>query len=411
MAVPKLRFKDSEGREFPEWEEKILGEYLTVSKSRNTKCAYSKEQVLSVSGELGVVNQISLLGRSYAGASVVPYRIVETGDIVYTKSPLKTNPYGIIKTNRGESGIVSTLYAVYHPKNCTDSRLIEYYFESDFRLNKYLKPLVNIGAKHDMKISNETVLQGIVCLPSLPEQQKITDFLTAYDTMIDTQTKRVETMKTRKKGLLQKIFSQEIRFRDDEGKEFPEWEEKKLGEVTLIERGASPRPIEKYITSNDEGINWIKIGDAPIDGNVISNVKEKITDEGASKSRAVKKGDLILSNSMSYGRPYLLNVDGCIHDGWLLIRNSQNKFDSAFLLQLLSSSFVKLQYERLSNQGVVSNLNKELVKSVDVYIPALPEQQKIADFLTAVDHQIEVEEKRLETMKIIKKGLLQQMFI
>lgn len=409
--MPKLRFKDSEGREFPEWEEKILGEYLTVSKSRNTKCAYSKEQVLSVSGELGVVNQISLLGRSYAGASVVPYRIVETGDIVYTKSPLKTNPYGIIKTNRGESGIVSTLYAVYHPKNCTDSRLIEYYFESDFRLNKYLKPLVNIGAKHDMKISNETVLQGIVCLPSLPEQQKITDFLTAYDTMIDTQTKRVETMKTRKKGLLQKIFSQEIRFRDDEGKEFPEWEEKKLGEVTLIERGASPRPIEKYITSNDEGINWIKIGDAPIDGNVISNVKEKITDEGASKSRAVKKGDLILSNSMSYGRPYLLNVDGCIHDGWLLIRNSQNKFDSAFLLQLLSSSFVKLQYERLSNQGVVSNLNKELVKSVDVYIPALPEQQKIADFLTAVDHQIEVEEKRLETMKIIKKGLLQQMFI
>lgn len=411
MAVPKLRFKDSEEREFPEWEEKILGEYLTVSKSRNTKCAYSKEQVLSVSGELGVVNQISLLGRSYAGASVVPYRIVETGDIVYTKSPLKTNPYGIIKTNRGESGIVSTLYAVYHPKNCTDSRLIEYYFESDFRLNKYLKPLVNIGAKHDMKISNETVLQGIVCLPSLPEQQKITDFLTAYDTMIDTQTKRVETMKTRKKGLLQKIFSQEIRFKDDEGKEFPKWEEKKLGEVTLIERGASPRPIEKYITSNDEGINWIKIGDAPIDGNVISNVKEKITDEGASKSRAVKKGDLILSNSMSYGRPYLLNVDGCIHDGWLLIRNNQNKFDSAFLLQFLSSPFVKMQYERLSNQGVVSNLNKELVKSVDVYIPALPEQQKIADFLTAVDKQIEVEEKRLETMKIIKKGLLQQMFI
>lgn len=409
--MPKLRFKDSEEREFPEWEEKILGEYLTVSKSRNTKCAYSKEQVLSVSGELGVVNQISLLGRSYAGASVVPYRIVETGDIVYTKSPLKTNPYGIIKTNRGESGIVSTLYAVYHPKNCTDSRLIEYYFESDFRLNKYLKPLVNIGAKHDMKISNETVLQGIVCLPSLPEQQKITDFLTAYDTMIDTQTKRVETMKTRKKGLLQKIFSQEIRFKDDEGKEFPKWEEKKLGEVTLIERGASPRPIEKYITSNDEGINWIKIGDAPIDGNVISNVKEKITDEGASKSRAVKKGDLILSNSMSYGRPYLLNVDGCIHDGWLLIRNNQNKFDSAFLLQFLSSPFVKMQYERLSNQGVVSNLNKELVKSVDVYIPALPEQQKIADFLTAVDKQIEVEEKRLETMKIIKKGLLQQMFI
>ena len=307
-----------------------------------------------------------------------------------------------------EKGIISKFYPVFKGNNC-NLYFLKTLLNSD---PATLRKIAYTAKGTSQKVLSITDLKKItVTIPTLPEQEKIADFLSNYDRMIDVQSQRVEAMKTRKKGLLQKIFSQEIRFRDDEGKEFPEWEEKKLGEVTLIERGASPRPIEKYITSNDEGINWIKIGDAPIDGNVISNVKEKITDEGASKSRAVKKGDLILSNSMSYGRPYLLNVDGCIHDGWLLIRNSQNKFDSAFLLHFLSSPFVKMQYERLSNQGVVSNLNKELVKSVDVYIPALPEQQKIADFFNAVDKQIEVEEKRLETMKTIKKGLLQQMFI
>lgn len=406
MAAPKLRFHDEQGREYPEWETKKIGDYFKV---KDIKTIESKETPLMAF----VANKgIAPKGKRYDRSALVKtankqYKRTDYGDFIYSSNNLDVGSIGL---NLYGTAAISPVYEIFESKMKMNLQCINTLIQRPKNLYNVLRFRQGV-IYGQLRIHPDDFLKVTCSFPSLPEQEKISNFLTMVDHQIDIQSKRVEAMKNRKKGLLQKIFSREIRFRDDEGKEFPEWEKKKLGEVTLIERGASPRPIEKYITSNDEGINWIKIGDAPIDGNVISNVKEKITDEGASKSRAVKKGDLILSNSMSYGRPYLLNVDGCIHDGWLLIRNNQNKFDSAFLLQFLSSPFVKMQYERLSNQGVVSNLNKELVKSVDVYIPSLPEQQKIADFLTAVDKQIEVEEKRLETMKIIKKGLLQQMFI
>ena len=143
--------------------------------------------MLSVSGEYGIINQIEFQGRSFAGESVAEYHVVETNDIVYTKSPLKANPYGIIKVNNGAPGIVSTLYAVYHPCEGTVAEYIDYYFGNDLRLNKYLKPLVNIGAKHDMKVNNETVLTGEVYFPGYSEQKKIVGFLTILDERIRQQ--------------------------------------------------------------------------------------------------------------------------------------------------------------------------------------------------------------------------------
>lgn len=129
--------------------------------------------MLSVSGKFGVVNQIKFQGRSFAGKSVLNYGIVQYDDVVYTKSPLKTNPYGIIKTNLGNPGIVSTLYAVYSPLETVYSPIINYYFCLDTRVNNYLRPLVNKGAKNDMKVKNEAVLEGEICIPSLLEEQKV----------------------------------------------------------------------------------------------------------------------------------------------------------------------------------------------------------------------------------------------
>ena len=412
MAVPKLRFKDSGGREFPEWEDKKLGEFFSKINKKNNDNLITN--VITNSAVNGLIEQRMFFDKDIANKeNTDKYYIIEKGDFVY--NPRKSNdaPYGPVHMYESDcKGIVSPLYLCFKPIDKTLSLLfMKNYFKSS-SWHKYIYANGDTGARDDrVSVKVTTFLDMPVNIPSLPEQQKIADFLTAYDTMIDTQTKRVEAMKTRKKGLLQKIFSQEIRFKDDHGQDFPEWKSKKLGESTYIERGGSPRPISKYITGDSNGINWIKIGDAPVEGNVITSVKEKIISEGVPKSRKVFKGDLILSNSMSYGRPYLLAVDGCIQDGWLLIRNDKNIFDIRFLMQELASQYVKAQYDRLSNQGVVSNLNKELVKSVFIKIPSLPEQRKIADFLTAVDTQIEVEEKRLETMKTIKKGLLQQMFI
>ena len=180
-SVPEIRFAGFTDA----WEQRKLNEYLTVSTKKNTEDKYDKTDVLSVSGEVGVVNQIEFQGRSFAGASVSNYGVVETGDVVYTKSPLRANPYGIIKANKGKSGIVSTLYAVYKTiQGTANADFIECYFDLDDRLNMYLKPLVNIGAKHDMKVTDENALKGGVLFPSYEEQCQIADFFSRLDTLI-----------------------------------------------------------------------------------------------------------------------------------------------------------------------------------------------------------------------------------
>ena len=166
------------------WEQRKLIDYLDVSNEKNKKGDYKKTDVLSVSGEVGIVNQIEFQGRSFAGVSVENYGIVNEGDVVYTKSPLKANPYGIIKTNKGKAGIVSTLYAVYKPKENTDSNFVQIYFELDSRMNSYMHPLVNKGAKNDMKVSDENALKGNVTFPKINEQKAISNFITELDNLI-----------------------------------------------------------------------------------------------------------------------------------------------------------------------------------------------------------------------------------
>ena len=202
QTVPEIRLDGFEG----EWEINKLNKYLTVSKKKNTKKQFGKEDVLSVSGEVGIVNQIQFQGRSFAGVSVEMYSIVETGNIVYTKSPLKANPYGIIKTNYGIPGIVSTLYAVYLPNENLFPGFVERYFENDLRLNSYLKPLVNKGAKNDMKVSDENALLGNVIFPKLEEQIAISDYFINLDRFIQSHKDKISQLETLKKKLLQDMF-------------------------------------------------------------------------------------------------------------------------------------------------------------------------------------------------------------
>lgn len=201
-TVPKIRFKGFEG----EWKKKLLNECLSVCTEKNFDNIYTKEDVLSVSDDFGICNQIKLLGRSYAGKSVANYGILHTGYIVYTKSPLKAKPYGIIKTNHGPTGIVSTLYAIYAPKKDTNADFIEVYFDHAERLNKYIHPLVNKGAKNDMKVSSENALKGFIMIPSLAEQQAIASYFTSLDRQISLQSQRLEKLKQIKSACLDKMF-------------------------------------------------------------------------------------------------------------------------------------------------------------------------------------------------------------
>ena len=167
-----------------DWKQRKLDEYLVVSSEKNTNDIYDKTDVLSVSGDYGIINQIEFQGRSFAGVSVSNYGIVKAGDIVYTKSPLNSNPYGILKTNKGITGIVSTLYAIYHPRENTFPEFIQTYFEQHARMNNYMHLLVNKGAKNDMKVSAENALKGFVTFPQYEEQKAISQYFAVIDHLI-----------------------------------------------------------------------------------------------------------------------------------------------------------------------------------------------------------------------------------
>ena len=188
------------------------------------------------------------------------------------------------------------------------------------------------------------------------------------------------------------------------------WEQRKFSDLVLIERGGSPRPIDAYITEDPAGLNWVKIGDAPSMGRYITSTSEKIKPEGLSKTRQVYPGDLVLSNSMSFGRPYIMAVEGCIHDGWLLIRDTQNQFDPVFLCHMLGTPQMLDQYRMFASGSTVNNLNKELVGNAMVPLPNRDEQVKIGKYLDELDGLITLHQRKYDKLCTVKKSMLDKMF-
>ncbi|MBR5033099.1 MAG: restriction endonuclease subunit S [Treponema sp.] len=192
-----------------------------------------------------------------------------------------------------------------------------------------------------------------------------------------------------------------------------DWIIKKLGEVVKVERGSSPRPIEKYLTTESNGVNWVKIGDTKNVDKVILSTKEKITPEGAEKSRFVQKGDFILSNSMSLGKPYIMGIDGYIHDGWFVLRLPET-IDSDYFFYHLSSDFVQNQFSGLAAGAIVKNISSDLVKKANLIIPPLEEQKRIVAVLDKKFAQIEklktAAEKNLQNTKQLFQAELEKAF-
>ncbi|WP_299143122.1 restriction endonuclease subunit S [uncultured Dialister sp.] len=162
------------------------------------------------------------------------------------------------------------------------------------------------------------------------------------------------------------------------------WEWVRLGEVCNVARGGSPRPIKSFLTENIEGINWIKIGDTDKTGKYINSTAQKIIKEGVVKSRFVHKGDLLLTNSMSFGHPYILNINGCIHDGWLVLFDYESTYYRDFLYYLLCTPFIRFQFVVKAAGAVVKNLNSDKVSQTIVPLPPLAEQHRIVEKLESL---------------------------
>lgn len=193
------------------------------------------------------------------------------------------------------------------------------------------------------------------------------------------------------------------------------WEWVRFEDVFEIARGGSPRPIKQFLTESDDGINWIKIGDTDIGGKYILCSKEKIIPEGLSKTRLVESGDLLLTNSMSYGRPYILKTSGAIHDGWLVLSPYLKQTDKEFFYYVISSAYVHNEFARTVSGGVVKNLNKDKVKKIIIPLPPLAEQHRIVAKIEELQPDIDAYDKAQTEIRTIeqrfpeamKKSLLQ----
>ena len=249
-----------------------------------------------------------------------------------------------------------------------------YYFCVDYNFERHNKA-VTIPS-----LTKADLLKIEMCLPPLDKQKSIVGELDKINELIRIKKEQLSDYDNLAQSIFNKMFGNPVE--NEKG-----WEVKKLGEVCLIERGGSPRPIKDYITEEEDGLNWIKIGDAQEGSIFINSTKEKIRKEGLKKTRMVHKGDFILSNSMSFGRPYIMGVDGCIHDGWLVLHDTNNTFNKLYLYYSLAHKSMYQQFKQMAVGGVVNNLNSEMVRRVLVLVPPLTVQQEFANRIELVEMQ------------------------
>ncbi len=242
----------------------------------------------------------------------------------------------------------------------------------------------------------------------IQEQQKIADFLTQVDRKIELLTKKKQLLERYKKGVMQKIFSQTLRFKDDNGNAYPDWEVKKFKDVCNIKRGASPRPISDSKWFDDDSIiGWVRISDVTKSKKYLEKTVQYLSNEGVKKSRLVEKGNLIMSICATIGKPIYTNFNVCIHDGFVVFdKLSENKEFIYYYLDMIKKTWYKY-----GQSGTQVNLNSDIVSSEKINLPSLEEQTKIANFLTELDQKINLVEKQLKGTKDYKKGLLQKMFV
>ena len=413
MNEPKLRFKADDGSQFPDWEEKKIGDIFSKVKDKNKDG--QNQNVITNSAEFGLINQRDFFDKDIAvEGKTENYTVIKTGDFVYNPRKSKQAPYGPFNCYQlEEDGIVSPLYTCLRPKGNADDKYLHWYFQSGSWYRFIYENGAQNGARHDRVGMTDSLMQGIpVYLPQVvEEQQKIAEFLSTIDTVIEKQKETVSAWEERKKGVMQKLFSQEVRFKADDGSEFPEWEEKKLSEIASFHSGLTYTPDDVVDSENGTLVfrsSNIQNGRIAYDDNVY-------VDKELKEKNYVKLHDIVVcvrNGSKALVGKNALVTESDLNATWgafmTVIRAKQNY---EFVHQYLNSTFFKKEMYKDSGTATINQITTAMLNGCKLFVPSLPEQQKIADCLSSLDEVIEKQKATLATWEELKKGLLQQIFV
>jgi len=339
---------------------------------------------------------------------------LETGDVVFADASEDYEGIGksVSIINYDNKPFVAGLHTIVGKdrNNLLDEHYKRYCFSTK-NIRKQFRVLATGTSVYG--ISRENIKKIKFLIPPLKEQQKIAEILSTIDTQIDDTDKLIEKTKELKKGLMQRLLTKGIghtEFKITEVGEIPvEWEVKSLKDISNIKRGASPRPIkDTRWFSEEKSIGWIRISDVTASSKYLTNTMQYLSDEGIKKSRPVKVNDLIMSICATVGKPIIMKMNACIHDGFVLLDEiNTKKYEKEFLYYVLQK--YENDFKSMGQMGTQSNLNTELVGGLIIGVPALKEQQKIAYIFSSVDSQIEEYENKKSKLEELKKGLMQQL--
>lgn len=386
---PKLRFKEFSG----DWEKKKLGKITKLTDGVHFTPTYVESGVPFWSVETVVSNAKPKYITEEAHKEAIKRCYPQVDDILLTRIGTLAKPK-LIDWNEEFSIYVSL--ALIKASTNYNSKFARYYFETEYYQKDFLsKSLLTATPK---KINMEDLKQTNIKLPSKEEQEKVASFFSLIDDKISLQGEKVEALKDYKRGMMQKIFSRELRFKDDEGRDYPEWEDKKLGDIANITMGQSP---------SSSCYNEEYIGLPLIQGN--ADIKDRKTEPRVYTSEITKTcdiGDIIMSVRAPVGAISMSLHNACIGRGVCSIKP---KYSVEYVYQFLLKHESK--WSQVSQGSTFESVNSNDIKSLKIPFPNLDEQKKIGNFLGNIDNKIEKEQEKLDSLNEYKKGLLQQMFV
>lgn len=402
--TPTLRFPEFSG----EWEFKNLKNVFDRQSNRNSD--NQVRFVLTNSATRGIVSQFGYFDKDIANqGNLINYHVVDIDNFVYNPRISKHARVGPLKRNNLKRGIMSPLYTVLKAKK-GDLFFLEKYFETT-RWHRYMFKIANYGARHDrMNILQDDFMKMPIPFPNLEEQHKIASFLTTVDDWIENLKKQKESLEEYKKGMLQKLFSQEIKFRDENGQDYPEWEEKRLGEIASFLKG---KGISKEDIAEDGKYECIRYGELYTHySEIITNIKSR-TNVDSKNSFVSKEGDVIVPSS---GETALdIATVSCVKKSGVLLGSDLNvlrlKNQDGDFIAFYLSNYKNKDIARLAQGNSVVHLYSSHLKVLKVNLPTRQEQRKIASFLSSIDDLIDLSNQRITLAEEWKKGLMQGMFV